>query len=71
MYECPDRSCATCHRSGWGDDFRHSRTGVNLGETHGELDRGDCHVEEFGERPDCSACHDDDRRYDPSVGFGD
>lgn len=70
-YVRPNKACDTCHPADWGEGFRHASTGVVLGETHGELDCGDCHVEKFGKRPDCSACHDDGRRYEAGIGFGD
>ncbi len=55
-------SCVSCH-AGWNQEtFKHAVTGLKLDEIHSELDCGDCHVDKkFKRKPDCSACHDDNR----------
>jgi hypothetical protein len=68
-----DRRCESCHPSGWdAKTFDHAVTSVKLGETHGELDCADCHVDGHGEgkSASCDACHDDGRKWDPKRGFG-
>lgn len=71
-YTRPDPACSNCHPGGWdADSFDHAVTGVALGEIHLEADCSDCHQAGPGEASSCDACHDDGRRYDRRVGFGD
>ena len=69
-YELPDNDCRGCHSAGFGEEFRHRITGVILDDIHGDLECSDCHVEGFAQPPACGGCHDDGRRYERSVGFG-
>ncbi|UCD63517.1 MAG: hypothetical protein JSW34_12340 [Candidatus Zixiibacteriota bacterium] len=57
--------CVDCH-AGWNQtNFRHVVTGLRLDDLHGELDCGDCHMNQAYNRiPKCSACHDDCRNHE-------
>jgi len=62
--------CQFCHPGDWQPtEFSHASTGVELDEEHREADCSDCHVQGFGTPPDCADCHEDERRYDPKIGF--
>lgn len=63
-------ACESCHRTDWPASFKHAVTGVELDEMHGDLDCVDCHTQGVGNGTHCSDCHDDDRRYDKTTGFG-
>jgi hypothetical protein len=58
-----DTSCKSCH-AGWNQsNFKHaSVTGLELDETHSELDCDNCHDKmQFDSKPNCANCHDDGR----------
>ncbi|PID81655.1 hypothetical protein CSA17_06610 [bacterium DOLJORAL78_65_58] len=66
-----DKGCGFCHADERRLEFDHAVTGVVFNEDHEDLDCTDCHAEQdFGAPPSCDDCHDDERRYDPAVGFG-
>jgi Class III cytochrome C family len=55
-----NNSCISCHKNFAAGSFKHETIGLKLDEIHTELDCGDCHSENnFGNKPDCSGCHDD------------
>ncbi len=58
-------TCNDCH-GGWNqENFRHAVTGLQLDDIHGELDCGDCHIDQkYSNQPDCSGCHDDGRTHE-------
>jgi hypothetical protein len=62
------RNCNTCHMDWSFATFDHGKiTGVQLGEIHREANCGDCHENrDFGAKPTCSSCHDDNRNYPES-----
>jgi hypothetical protein len=64
-----DQQCEACHKNGWADDFDHKITGIVLDETHVEADCDNCHVDGIGKPSTCMECHDDERKYDPEIGF--
>ncbi|UCG62134.1 MAG: hypothetical protein JSV52_02280 [Candidatus Zixiibacteriota bacterium] len=57
--------CSDCH-GGWSQqNFRHSITGLQLDEAHGEFDCIDCHKNLMYSRiPRCYDCHDDCRNHE-------
>ncbi len=57
--------CVNCH-GGWNrDNFEHAVVGLELDETHAAMDCTDCHLNrKYGDKPDCSGCHDDGRTAD-------
>jgi hypothetical protein len=69
-YRTLDRSCPSCHPSGWqAATFDHRITGVALDEIHREADCEACHTEGPASRPRCDGCHDDARTFKTAQGF--
>jgi len=60
--------CDACHKNWTPENFKHGTvTGVGLDEVHAGMDCGDCHEKRnFGARPTCSSCHEDNRTYPES-----
>lgn len=56
-----DSNCKSCHEYWSSENFNHSVTGVNLDETHKELECSDCHHElNYTATPVCVDCHEDE-----------
>ncbi len=54
-----DKNCTSCHNNFVKGKFDHKRVGIELNETHSDLDCSDCHKNNrFDKSPDCSDCHD-------------
>lgn len=60
--------CDACHKNWTPENFKHGEvTGVGLDEVHAGMDCGDCHEKrDFGKRPTCSSCHEDNRAFPQS-----
>ncbi|NCQ17223.1 MAG: cytochrome c3 family protein [Ignavibacteria bacterium] len=58
-YSKLDTKCVNCHK-GWNiENFKHTITGLQLDETHAQLNCEDCHEEKnFAVKPVCSNCHE-------------
>ncbi|MFO7653662.1 MAG: cytochrome c3 family protein [Candidatus Krumholzibacteriia bacterium] len=67
----PNPACASCHPNGWDvNRFQHGVTGVVLDDVHAAVDCADCHTTGIGSAATCTACHDDERTYNPRASFG-
>lgn len=58
-YSKPDNKCVSCHKGWNNENFKHTITGLQLDETHAQLNCEDCHAEKnFAVKPGCSNCHE-------------
>ncbi len=54
------KKCATCHKNWESGSFDHGTTGLVLDDEHIDLDCSDCHINSnFGKKPSCDDCHED------------
>jgi hypothetical protein len=59
-YKKVDSECVSCHGEWTKENFKHMVTGLQLDETHLELECGDCHTDKnCGVKPTCNGCHED------------
>lgn len=58
-YKKVDKKCVGCHGEWNKENFKHTVTGLQLDETHLELECGDCHADKnYGVKPTCDGCHE-------------
>lgn len=58
-YQKLDNKCLSCHNNWSSENFKHSITGLQLDETHAEMNCEDCHSEKnFEIKPSCDGCHE-------------
>lgn len=58
-YKKVDSKCIGCHGEWTKENFKHLVTGLQLDETHLELECEDCHAEKnYSAKPSCDGCHE-------------